>query len=129
LTPQKGGEDVVVGVDEILIVCVLSSILSVVVVAVVWPRLHDVRQLAALVVGIVVGIVVWNVMLNLTNAVAMNVDSAYRVSGQDVGSGVFALAAACLALGLVASRGERANRVVGVAAVAGLVTLIVDLFA
>jgi hypothetical protein len=77
----------------------------------------------------VAGIVVWNAMLNLTNAAAMNVDSAYRVSGQDVGSGVFALAIASLTLGLIAKRNEQAVTVVGAAAVAGLVTLIVDLFA
>jgi hypothetical protein len=120
---------VVVEPVEIIVVSVLSSILTLALVATLWPTMRDVRSLVALVIGMVAGIVVWNVMLNLTNSAAMNVDSAYRVSGQDVGSAVFALATACLALGLVANRSERADRVVGVAAVAGLVTLIVDLFA
>jgi hypothetical protein len=56
----------------------------------------------------VLGIVAWNLVLNLTNARAMNVDSAYRVSGQDVGSGVFAFAVGALALGLITDR--RAGR-------------------
>jgi hypothetical protein len=120
---------VVVEPVEIVVVSVLSSILTVAIVFALWPRMRDLSLLIALVIGMVVGIVAWNVMLNLTNAAAMNVDSVYRVSGQDVGSGVFALATACLALGLVADRSERADRVVGVAAVAGLVTLTVDLFA
>jgi hypothetical protein len=129
LVPPEEGETVVVEPVEILVVTVLSSILTPAIVAALWPTMRDARSLTALVIGMVVGIVIWNVMLNLTNAAAMNVDSAYRVSGQDVGSSVFALAAASLALGLVASRGERADRVVGVAAMAGLVTLLVDLFA
>jgi hypothetical protein len=120
---------VVVEPVEIVVVSVLSSILTVAIVAALWPTMRDARSLVALVIGMVAGIVVWNVMLNLTNAAAMNVDSVYRVSGQDVGSGVFALATACLALGLVAKRNERAVTVVAAAAVAGLVTLIVDLFA
>jgi hypothetical protein len=119
----------VVEPGEILVVSAVSVILTLVIVVAVWPRVRDPGQLAALVIGMVVGIVAWNVMLNLTGAAAMNVDSAYRVSGQDVGSGVFVLATASLALGLVANRGGRADRVVGVAAVAGLVTLVVDLFA
>ena len=119
----------VVEPGEILVVSALSAILTLGVVVAVWPRLRDTGQLAALVVGMVVGIVAWNLMLNLTGASAMNVDSAYRVSGQDVGSGVFALGAASLAVGLAADRDGRADRAVGMAAVAGLVTLIVDLFA
>ena len=114
---------------EIVIVSLMSCILTLAVVVAFWPGMRELRHLAALVIGMVIGIVAWNVMLNLTNAAAMNVDSAYRVSGQDVGSGVFAMAATSLALGLVAKRNERADRVVGVAAVAGLVTLFVDLFA
>lgn len=114
---------------EILVVCLLSSMLTLAAVVALWPRVRDARELVVLVLGMVAGIAAWNAMLNLTNAASMNLDSAYRVSGQDVGSGVFAMAGACMALGLVAARGERAARVVGVAAVAGLVTLIVDLFA
>jgi hypothetical protein len=129
LVPPEEGEIVVVEPVEILVVSVLSSILTAAIAAALWPTMRDARSLTALVIGMVAGIVVWNVMLNLTNAAAMNVDSAYRVSGQDVGSGVFALAIACLTLGLIAKRSEQAVTVVGVAAVAGLVTLIVDLFA
>jgi len=120
---------VVVGLDEIVVVTIVSIVLSIGVLAALWPWARDPRRLVALAVGMMVGIIAWNVMLNLTGAVAMNVDSAYRVSGQDVGSGVFALAVACLVLGLVADRDAKAGQVVGMAAIAGLITLIVDLFA
>ena len=54
---------------------------------------------------------------------------AERARWQGLFSGVFALATVSLVLGLFADRSERADRVVGIAAVAGLVTLLVDLFA
>lgn len=119
----------VVGLDEIVVVTIISIILSIGVLAALWPWARDPRRLVAMAVGMTIGIVAWNVMLNLTNAAAMNVDSAYRVSGQDVGSGVFAFAVACLALGLVADRDAKASQVVGMAAIAGIITLFVDLFA
>lgn len=119
----------VVGPGEIVVVTIVSIVLSIVVLAALWPWARDPRRLAALAVGMMVGIVAWNVMLDLTGAVAMNVDSAYRVSGQDIGSGVFALAVAGLALGLVADRDAKASQVVGMATVAGIITLVVDLFA
>jgi hypothetical protein len=120
---------VVVGPGEIIVVTIVSIVLSIVVLAALWPWARDPRRLVALAIGMTVGIIAWNVMLNLTGAGAMNVDSAYRVSGQDVGSGVFALAVACLTLGLVADRDSRASQVVGMAAIAGVITLFVDLFA
>lgn len=114
---------------EFVVVTVASVVLSAIVLAVVWPWARDARRLVALAVGMAIGIVAWNLMLDLTNATAMNVDSAYRVSGQDVGSGVFAIAVGSLVLGLVAARREAAGRVVGTAAIAGLITIVVDLFA
>ncbi len=114
---------------EFVVVTVVSVLLTWIVLAALWPWARDVRRLVALAVGMAIGIVAWNLMLNLTNAAAMNVDSAYRVSGQDVGSGVFAFAAASLVLGLWVDRREPASRVVGAAVLAGLVTILVDLYA
>lgn len=114
---------------EFVAVIVGSVVLSTIVLVALWPWARDARRLAALAVGMAIGIVAWNLMLNLTNAAAMNVDSAYRVSGQDVGSGVFAFAVAGLALGLVADRDAKATQVVGVTAIVGIITLVVDLFA
>lgn len=119
----------VVEPTELVVVIVGSVVLSTIVLAALWPWTRDARRLAALAVGMTVGIIAWNVMLNVTGAVAMNVDSAYRVSAQDVGSGVFAFAVACLALGLVAGRDAKAVQVVSMAAIAGILTLVVDLFA
>ncbi|HEX5416821.1 MAG TPA: hypothetical protein VFZ25_14235 [Chloroflexota bacterium] len=114
---------------EFVAVIVGSVVLSVIILAALWPWARDARRLAALAMGMTIGIIAWNVMLNLTGAVAMNVDSAYRVSAQDVGSGVFAFAVASLTLGLVADRDAKAVQVVGMAAIAGILTLLVDLFA
>jgi hypothetical protein len=119
---------VVVGLGELIFVTVVSLILTVAILVTLWPWIRDKRRLVGLSIGMVLGIVAWNLMLNLTNATAMNVDSAVRVSGQDVGSGVFACASASLVLGLVADPGEAAGRVVGAAGLAGLITILVDLF-
>src|SRR4051812_47867255 len=118
----------VVGLDEFLFVTIGSVALSGVILAVLWPWMRDPRHLVGLAIGMSLGIVAWNVMLNLTNAQAMNVDSAFRISGQDVGSGVFACAATSLVLGLGAKPGELARRVAGAASLAGLITILVDLF-
>ncbi len=114
---------------EFIVVIVVSIALSAIVLAALWPWARDAVRLSALAVGMVLGIFAWNLMLNLTSAQAMNVDSALRVSGQDVGSGVFAFAVAGLILGLVTDRKERAGQVVGAAAIAGLITFVADLFA
>lgn len=114
---------------EFVVVTVASVVLTGIVLVALWPWARDARRLVALAIGMALGIVAWNLMLNLTGATAMNVDSAYRVSAQDVGSGVFACAVGALALGLIADRRESAARVVGAAALAGLITLLVDLFA
>jgi hypothetical protein len=50
------------------------------------------------------------------------------VSWEDVGSGVVALFFASLVLGLVTERRELASRVVGAAAIAGVVAMILDVF-
>jgi hypothetical protein len=51
-----------------------------------------------------------------------------RVSWEDVGSGVLALFATVVVFGLGTERREAAVRVVGAAAIAGLVATIVDVF-
>src|SRR5438876_211530 len=118
----------VVGLGEFIFVTVVSIILTVAIFVARWPWMRNARRLVALAIGMILGIVAWNVMLNVTNAQAMNVDSVVRVSGQDVGSGVFACATTALILGLVADPRETARRVVGAAGIAGLITMLVDLF-
>jgi hypothetical protein len=125
---QKGRKVVVVEIGEFFFVTVVSVILSSVILVAFWPWMRNTRRLVGLAIGMILGIVAWNLMLNVTNATAMNVDSVFRVSGQDVGSGIFACAAAALVLGLVADPREAAGRVVGAAGIAGLITILVDLF-
>ena len=83
----------------------------------------------AIAISAALGIVGWNLALNVGKAVGFNVDSPLvGLSLQDVGSGVLAFAATALALGLGIDRAETAVRVVGVSAIVGLITLVVDLF-
>jgi hypothetical protein len=79
--------------------------------------------------AITVGIIIWNTLLNLTNATFLNVDSpVLGLSVQDVGSGVGAFLVAALVLRFVADRSASTGRVLGASAVAGFVTVLVDLF-
>ena len=74
------------------------------------------------------GFIGWNLLLNSTNATGFNVDApVIFVSWADAGSGVIAFFATGLVLGLVAEREEPAYRVVGAAALAGLIATGLDL--
>jgi len=71
--------------------------------------------------------IAWHLLLNATGASGFDVDAPIiRVSWEDVGSGVLALFATVGLFGLVTECRERASRVVGAAAMAGLVALILD---
>jgi hypothetical protein len=119
----------VVSVREFVFVTVGSVVLSIAVLAAVWPWARQPRRLATVAVASALGIVAWNISLNVGNAVGFNVDSPlFGLSLQDVGSGVLAFATTALALGLLTDRAEPATRVVGASAIVGLVTMIVDLF-
>ena len=92
-----------------------------------WARI----RYRFLVVGIAtaVGAIAWNLALWNANAMNMDVDGPIlRLSFQDVGSGVLAFAAVALALGLGSEPAESARRVVTAAGMAGVVTMILDLF-
>ena len=71
----------------------------------------------------------WHLLLNATRATGFDVDAPIiRLSWEDVGSGVVALFATVLVLGLITDRREAAVRVVGAASIAGVVAMILDLF-
>jgi len=73
--------------------------------------------------------VVWHLLLNATQASGFDVDAPIiRVSWGDVGSGVVTIFATVVVFGLGTERRELAVRVVGAAAMAGLVALILDVF-
>jgi hypothetical protein len=119
----------VVSVREFVVVTVGSVVVSLVVLAALWPWARRIRRLAVIGGAMAVGIVGWNLALNIGNATALNVDSPFLgLSAQDVGSGVLAAVATALALGGI-DRTEPLRRVLGASAIVGLVTIIIDLFA
>jgi hypothetical protein len=117
----------VVSVREFAFVIVGSVVVSLAVLAALWPWVRHTRRLVVIGLAAAVGIAVWNLALNVTNATALNVDSpVLGLSAQDVGSGVLAFIATALALGLT-ERAEPVRRVLGASAIVGVVTIIVDL--
>ena len=119
----------VVSLPEFIFVTVGSVVLSLALLAALWPWARRPRRLTTIGLATAVGIVAWNAALNLGNATGFNVDSpVLGLSLQDVGSGVAAFATTALALGLLTDRAQPAGRVVGASAIVGLVTVIVDLF-
>jgi hypothetical protein len=95
-------ETMVVSVREFVFVIVGSVVVSLAVLAALWPWVRQVRRLVVIGLAAAFGIVVWNLALNVTKATALNVDSPFLgLSAQDVGSGVLAFIATALALGLI----------------------------
>ena len=94
-----------------------------------WPWARTRGRFAVAGGATLVGWVAWHLVLNATQAAGFDVDApVIRVSWEDVGSGVLALFATAVVLGLVTERREPASRVVGAAAIAGVVALILDVF-
>ncbi len=109
---------------------VLSGVLAAAVLALI-ARPH---RLAAAVGGGVAsaaGPVAWNAILRAAHGDQFFTDAPIAVfpaSWQDTGSGVFALAAASLLLGLAVFPTAPARRVSGYAAACGLVAFLVDVY-
>ncbi len=115
------------GLQEVIIVGPAAGVL-VAFVLLVWPwaRVHFRFTVAG--IATTAGAIVWNLALWNANATNMDIDGPIlRLSFQDVGSGVLAFAAVTLALGLT-EPDEPARRVVAAAAIAGIATMILDLF-
>src|SRR5215212_1978181 len=92
-----------------------------------WARLR--RRFAIAGITTLVSWIAWHLLLNATGASGFDVDAPIiRVSWEDAGSGVVTLFATVVLFGLVTERRERASRVVGAAAIVGLVALILDVF-
>jgi hypothetical protein len=73
----------------------------------------------------------WNAILHATHADQFFHDApvpVFPISWQDTGSGVFTVAVAALLLGFGPLRAERARRLAGLAALAGLGALLVDIY-
>jgi hypothetical protein len=121
-------EAMVVQIEEFVFVIVGSVVLSLLILAALFAWARNVRRLVLIGVACAVGIIVWNVALNVTNATALNVDSAILgLSVQDVGSAVVACVVTLAALA-VGDRGLSMGNKLGTSAIVGLVTIIVDRF-
>ena len=114
-------------VRDILAYAVLAGLLAAAILATrPWPRRHGRFALAGL--ATTIGFAAWNLTLDATHARGFNTDApGIALSWADAGSGVLAFAVAAAVLTLAARR-EPAGRVVGTAAVAGLVAALLDLF-
>ncbi len=110
----------------------LSAALAAAIVAIglyVWSWSRERRRFLTGALATFVGFTAWNLVLNATDASNFNVDApVIGLSWADVGSGVMAMVANSLALGLLTDRGELAWRVMGAAALAGVLAMLVDLF-
>ena len=110
----------------------VSAVVAGVLVAVALAAWHWGRKrgrFAVAGVATVVGWIAWHLLLNATHATGFDVDApVIGLSWEDVGSGVIALFATVLVLGLVTDRREAAVRVVGAACIAGVIAMLLDLF-
>ena len=112
---------------SILFGAVLSAVFAVVAVFLA-ARERDRLTLALVIAGALVGPIGWNAVLHGRNARGFFIDApigAFPVSWQDVGSGVWTLAAASVLLGL---RGGSPRRIVVLSVLTALVALLVDVY-
>ena len=119
----------VVSNREFIVVTVGSVVLSLLALYGVSAWSRRPARLLVIAITTTVAIVAWNVVLNVTNAAGFNVDGPLGLSFQDAGSGALAFGVVAAVLGLATDRSAPAGRVVGAAAIVGLVTTFVDLFA
>ena len=118
----------VVSLREYIFVIIGSVVVSLAVLAVVFPWVRHPRTLITIALTTTLGIVIWNSLLNVTNASSLNVDSPFLgLSVQDVGSGVGAFLVTALVLRFVTHKTEPAARILSASAVVGIVTVLVDL--
>jgi hypothetical protein len=116
-------------VQEILAFALLAGVLAAAVLFFTWRWARQRYRYAIVGCTTSLGFAAWNFALNATNATGFNVDAPIiPLSWADVGSGVLAFATTALVLGLVLERQQPAGRVVGAAAIAGLVAVALDLF-
>jgi uncharacterized membrane protein (UPF0136 family) len=119
----------VVSLREYVFVIVASVVVSLALLAILFPRLRHPREMITIALTAALGILIWNTLLNVTNATFLNVDSpVLGLSAQDVGSGVGAFLVTALVLRFVTDRNATTGQTLAIAAIVGVVTLVVDLF-
>ena len=96
-------------VQEIIVSALIAGVLAAAVVL-AWPLARRPHRFGRAGPTTALGFMAWNFTLNAANATGFNVDAPIiGLSWQDAGSGVLALAATALALGLIAERDEPAG--------------------
>jgi hypothetical protein len=108
----------------------LSALLAGALVA-LTARGHRLSAGVAAALGAAAGPVAWNAILRATHASTFFTDAPIAVmpaSWQDTGSGVFALAATAIVLGLGPLAGQPARRTVTLSLLAGLAAFLVDVY-
>ncbi len=107
----------------------LSAVLAVVLVLLARERRPLV--LCAVALGAAAGPIAWNAILRATDGTAFFVDApipVFPISWQDTGSGVFALAALGVILGLTVPAASSPRRVTTLALLGALAALLVDIY-
>jgi hypothetical protein len=118
----------VYGASVTYVSAVVAGALAAAVLA-AWPWARARRRFVVAGITTLLSWIAWHLLLNATGATGFDIDAPIiRVSWEDVGSGVLALFATVLVFGLGTERREPAVRVVGAAAIAGLVAMVVDVF-
>jgi hypothetical protein len=116
------------GVSVTYVSAVVAGVLAAAALA-LWPWARTRRRFVVAGITTVVSWIAWHLLLNATQAFGFDVDAPIiRVSWEDVGSGVVTFFTTVVIFGLGAERRETANRVVGAAAIVGLVAMVLDVF-
>jgi len=111
-----------------------GAALSAVVAGVALAALARPRELTVILAGVLAtatGPLGWNAILRATHASQFFTDAPLRLlpaSWQDTGSGVFALAATAVLLGVGPLAAAPARRMIGLAALCGLAAFLVDVY-
>jgi hypothetical protein len=116
------------GVSVTYVSAIVAGVLTAAALA-AWPWARFRRRFLVAGVTTLISWIAWHLLLNATGASGFDVDAPIiRVSWEDVGSGVLAVFATVMVFGLGTERRELASRVVGAAAIAGLVAMVLDVF-
>jgi hypothetical protein len=113
---------------EILWTAVLASAVVAVVFALV-PATRTPSRILTAAFGTFAGWLAWNFTLHATHSSNFDTDAPIvRISWADAGSGVLTFVVVALVLGLWIDRHQPASRVIAMAAMAGILALLVDVF-